>query len=38
MLENTAIQLLILIVSLVGLASSSHYAIRSVEKLVEITG
>lgn len=38
MLENTAIQLLILIVSLVGLAASSHYAIRSVEKLVEITG
>jgi cation:H+ antiporter len=38
MLENTAIQLLILIVSLVGLASSSHYAIRYVEKLVEITG
>jgi cation:H+ antiporter len=38
MLENTAIQLLILIVSLVGLASASHYAIKSVEKLVEITG
>jgi cation:H+ antiporter len=38
MLENTAIQLLILIASLVGLASASHYAIRSVEKLVEITG
>jgi cation:H+ antiporter len=38
MLENTTIQLLILIVSLIGLASSSHYAIRAVEKLVEITG
>jgi cation:H+ antiporter len=38
MLENTAIQLLILIGSLVGLAASSHYAIRSVEKIVEITG
>jgi cation:H+ antiporter len=38
MLGTTAIQLLILIVSLVGLAASSHYAIRSVEKLVEITG
>ena len=38
MLENTAIQLLILIASLVGLAASSHYAIRSVEKLVELTG
>jgi len=38
MLENTAFQILILIVSLVGLASSSHYAIRAVEKLVELTG
>ena len=38
MLENTAIQLSILIASLVGLAASSHYAIRSVEKLVELTG
>ena len=38
MLENTTIQLLILIISLVGLASSSHYAIKAVEKLVELTG
>jgi len=38
MIENTAFQLLILIASLVGLASASHYAIRAVEKLVEITG
>jgi cation:H+ antiporter len=38
MLENTGFQLLILIVSIVGLASASHYAIKSVEKLVEITG
>jgi cation:H+ antiporter len=38
MLENTVVQFLILIVSLVGLAASSHYAIRAVEKLVEITG
>jgi cation:H+ antiporter len=38
MLENTGFQLLILIASIVGLASASHYAIKSVEKLVEITG
>lgn len=38
MIEATAIQLLILIASLVGLASASHFAIKSVEKLVEITG
>jgi cation:H+ antiporter len=38
MLENTGIQLIILIASIVGLASASHYAIKSVEKLVEITG
>jgi cation:H+ antiporter len=38
MLENTAFQILILIISLVGLASSSHYAIKAVEKLVELTG
>lgn len=38
MLENTVVQFLILIVSLVGLAASSHYAIRAVEKLIEITG
>jgi cation:H+ antiporter len=38
MLENAAFQILILIVSLVGLASSSHYAIKAVEKLVELTG
>ena len=38
MIEDTAIQLLILIASIVGLASASHFAIKSVEKLVEITG
>jgi cation:H+ antiporter len=38
MLENAAFQILILIISLVGLASSSHYAIKAVEKLVELTG
>ena len=38
MLESTAVQLLILIASLVGLASASHFTIKSVEKLVEITG
>lgn len=38
MLEDTSIQLLILIASLVGLASASHFAIKSVERLIEITG
>jgi cation:H+ antiporter len=38
MLENTVVQLLILIASLVGLASASHFAVRSIEKLIEITG
>ena len=32
------VQLLILIASLVGLASASHFAIKSIEKLIEITG
>jgi cation:H+ antiporter len=38
MIESTPIQLLILIASIVGLASASHFAIKSVEKIVEITG
>ena len=38
MLENPVVQLLILIASLVGLASASHFAVRSIEKLIEITG
>ena len=38
MLEDPLVQLLILIVSLVGLASASHFAINSVEKLIEMTG
>jgi len=38
MIEDTAFQLLILIASLIGLASGSHYAIKSIEKLIEITG
>ena len=38
MIESTAFQLLILVASLVGLASASHFTIKSVEKLVEITG
>jgi cation:H+ antiporter len=38
MLEDPLVQLLILIVSIVGLASASHFAIRSIEKLIEITG
>jgi cation:H+ antiporter len=38
MLESTAVQLLILTASLVSIASASHFTIKSVEKLVEITG
>lgn len=38
MLENTGVQVVILIVSLAGLASSSHFAIRSVEDIIELTG
>jgi len=38
MLEDTLVQLLILIASVVGLASASHFAIKSIEKLVETTG
>ena len=38
MLEGTAFQILILIASLIGLASASHFAIKSIEKIVEITG
>ncbi|MDH5448915.1 MAG: hypothetical protein OEY24_08295 [Candidatus Bathyarchaeota archaeon] len=38
MLEDTLVQLLILSASVVGLASASHFAIKSIEKLVEITG
>jgi len=38
MLEDPLVQLLILIVSLVGLASASHFVINSVEKLIEMTG
>lgn len=38
MLEDPLVQLIILIVSLVGLASASHFAIKSIEKIIEITG
>jgi len=38
MLEDIFVQLLILAVSLAGLASASHFTIRSVERLIEITG
>jgi cation:H+ antiporter len=37
MLEDPFVQLLILIVSIVGLASASHFAIKSIEKLIEMT-
>jgi cation:H+ antiporter len=38
MLEDPLVQLLILIVSLVGIASASHFAITSVEQIIKITG
>lgn len=38
MLENTGVQVAILIASLAGLASSSHFAIKSVEDIIELTG
>ena len=38
MLESLVFQVIILSVSLLGLASASHFAIKSVEKIVEITG
>lgn len=38
MLEDPLVQLLILITSIVGLAAASHFAIRSIEKLIEMTG
>lgn len=38
MLEDPLVQLLIMITSLVGLASASHFAIKSIEKLIEMTG
>lgn len=38
MFEDPIAQLLVLIVSLAGIAAASHYAIRSIEKLIEITG
>jgi len=38
MLEDPLVQLMILIASLFGLASASHFAIKSIEKLIEITG
>ena len=38
MLENTGVQVIILIASLAGLASSSHFAIKSVEDIIELTG
>jgi cation:H+ antiporter len=38
MLEDPLVQLLILIISLVGIASASHFAINSVEQIIKITG
>jgi cation:H+ antiporter len=38
MVEATIIQIIILVASLAGLASASHFAIKSIEKIVEITG
>ncbi|MGD2066803.1 MAG: hypothetical protein PVI43_06515, partial [Candidatus Bathyarchaeota archaeon] len=38
MLEVLIVQLLILVVSLIVLALSSHYAIKAIEKLIALTG
>jgi len=38
MLEDPLVQLLILIASIIGLASASHFAIRSIEQIIEMTG
>ena len=38
MLENTSVQIIILTASLAGLATSSHFAIKSVEDIIELTG
>jgi len=38
MLEDLLVQLLILVASLVVLAFSSHYTIKAIEKLIELTG
>ena len=38
MIEDLIVQVLILAVSLVVLAAASHYTIRAVEKLIELTG
>lgn len=38
MFEETLTQLVILVASVIGLASASHFTIRSIEKLVEVTG
>ncbi len=38
MIDDLIVQVLILVVSLVVLASASHFTIRGVEKLIELTG
>jgi cation:H+ antiporter len=38
MLDDPTVQLLILIASIAGLALASHFAIRAIEKLIEMTG
>ena len=38
MIESVPFQIVILIASIVGLASASHFTIKSVEKIVQITG
>ena len=38
MLDEIVVQLLILVGSLVVLAFSSHYAIKAIEKIIELTG
>ena len=38
MIESTPFQLLVLIASIIGLASASHFTIKSIERIIEITG
>ncbi len=38
MLEDPIVQMLILVASIAGLALASHFAIRAIEKLIEMTG
>lgn len=38
MIESTPFQVLVLIASIIVLASASHFTIKSIERIIEITG